>query len=85
MQWNIEIVATWFGLLFTIGGVIYAMGKQSQKIENLQEKVGSLETEVEQGRQTSVKIAALETDIKYLVQGMQDIKSLLIKELTGVK
>jgi FtsZ-binding cell division protein ZapB len=85
MQWESGLVATWLGLLFTIGGVVYAMGKQSQKIENLKEKVQGLESEAEQSRQASVKLAALETDIKYLVQGMQEIKSLLIKDLTGVK
>jgi hypothetical protein len=85
MQWESGIVATWLGLIFTIGGVVYAMGKQSQKIEHLQEKVSDLESGVEQSRQASVKLAALETDIKYLVQGMQEIKSLLIKDLTGAK
>lgn len=83
MEW--ELIATWIGLLFTIGGFVYSMGKQAQKIHNQQERIEALEAEQKATSQLPIKLAALETNINYLVREMTDIKALLIKTLTGDK
>jgi len=76
-------IAIWLGWAATVGGFVFAMGKQAQRIENHQERIEALEQEQESNREIPIKLATLETDIKYLVQGMSEIKSLLIKDLTG--
>jgi len=79
------LIATWVGLLGSVCGVVYAMGKQTQKIESQQHQIDELKDAVKDTQELPIKLATLETDIKYLVQGMAEIKSLLIKDLTGVK
>lgn len=76
MQW--EVVATWMGLLFTVAGVVYAMGKQAQKIDNQQNQIDELKEQVKDSQETPVKLATLETDIKYLVQEISIIKQFLM-------
>lgn len=79
MQW--ELVATWLGLFVTVGGVVFAMGKQSQKIENQKEQIDALFTQIEKAQELPVKLATLETDIKYLIREFSDIKQMLMRRV----
>lgn len=76
MQW--ELIATWAGLLITVGGFVYHMGKQAQKINGQQDQIDELKVQVKESQETPVKLAALETDIKYLVQEMAVIKQYIM-------
>jgi hypothetical protein len=78
MQW--ELIATWLGMLITIGGGIYHMGKQAQEVRNLKEQHDKLESRVRDAEETPIKLATLETDIKYLVQEMTVIKNFLMQQ-----
>lgn len=79
MQW--ELVATWMGLLITIGTGIYKMGQQSQVIKDQQKQIDALEEKVDKAAELPVKLAAFETDIKYLVRELTDIKTILLKKV----
>jgi Tfp pilus assembly protein PilN len=78
MQW--ELIATWLGLLITIGSFVYHMGKQAQKINNQQDQIDELKEQVKEAQETPIKLATLETDIKYLVQEMTVIKNFLMQQ-----
>lgn len=77
MQW--ELLATWAGLLITVGSGVYHMGKQAQELKNLREQHEKLEERVSEGEETPIKLATLETDIKYLVREMTEIKNFLMQ------
>jgi hypothetical protein len=77
MQW--ELLATWATLLVTIGTGIYKMGKQSQRIDDQQSQIGELKQKLEANKDIPIKLATLETDIKYLIQGMSELKQILMK------
>lgn len=76
MQW--ELIATWAGMLITISGGVYHMGKQAQELKNLRDSHEKLENRVQETEETPVKLAALETDIKYLVRELTEIKTFLM-------
>lgn len=75
MSW--EIIATWVGLLLSVGGIGVAMGKQSQKIESQQGQIDDLKEEVKATQGLPIKLATLETDMKYLIQQLSEVKTLL--------
>lgn len=79
MQW--ELVATWAAVALTVISGIYAMGKQSQKINDQQNQLNELKEDIKSTQETAVKVAALETDIKYLVQGMAEIKTYIMRKV----
>jgi hypothetical protein len=77
MQW--ELISTWVAIGFTAAGGIYKMGKQSQRIDDQDDQIQELKQKMEQSKDIPIKLATLETDIKYLVQGMAEIKQILMK------
>lgn len=60
---------------------MFAMGKQSQKIENQKEQIDTLFTQIEKAQELPVKLATLETDIKYLIREFSDIKQMLMRRV----
>lgn len=76
MQW--ELVATWLTTAVSLGGMVFAMGKQTQKITNQQEQIDELKVQVKESQETPIKLATLETDIKYLVQEISTIKQFIM-------
>lgn len=78
MQW--ELVATWAGLLITAGTGIYKMGKQAQTIENQGDRIDSLENQLAKTQELPIKLATVETDIKYLIREISDIKQFLMRK-----
>lgn len=77
-QW--ELLATWLALLFTICGTVFAMGKQAQKIDHQQDQIDELKQEVKASQELPVKLASLETDIKYLIRELSDMKQFLMRK-----
>jgi hypothetical protein len=82
MQW--ELIATWLGLGITASTGIFFVGKQSQKIEDLEEQMRQVKEDQRDNVDQAIKLATMETDLKYLVQSISDIKD-YIKTLTGAK
>lgn len=78
MQW--ELVATWVGLILSTGAVVFAMGKQTQTIENQGDRIDSLENQLAKTQELPVKLATVETDIKYLIREISDIKQFLMRK-----
>jgi hypothetical protein len=83
MNW--ELLATWLALGITVAGGVFFMGKQSQKIEDLQEQCDELHVSVKEVNQLPIKMASLETSLQYLVQSITEIKTMLLKDLAGGK
>jgi hypothetical protein len=79
LEW--DVLATWLGLLLTTGGVIYKMGQQSQRIDDQARRLESLQKQVDANAELPIKLAAFETDIKYLVRELTDIKTILLKKV----
>lgn len=77
MQW--ELLGTWVTLLITIGTGVYKMGKQSQRMDDQESQIGELKQKLEANKDIPIKLATLETDIKYLIQGMSELKQILMK------
>lgn len=75
MSW--EIIGTWVGILFTIIGVVFAMGKQAQVIKSQGEEIKELKEDVKASQAQAIKLATVETDVKYLIQQMTELKTLL--------
>lgn len=78
MQW--ELIATWLALLFTIGGVVFAMGRQSQKIDSQQDQIDELKENQKASQELPIKLASLETDMKYLIRELSDMKQFLMRK-----
>jgi hypothetical protein len=76
---KLELVATWLGMILTIAGGIYKMGKQAQRMDDQEEALKKLETKVDENKDIPIKLATLETDVKYLIQGISELKQILLK------
>lgn len=78
VQW--ELIATWLALLITIGSGVFYMGKQSQRIDNQQDQIAELKETVKGTQELPIKLASLETDIKYLIRELSDMKQFLMRK-----
>jgi Tfp pilus assembly protein PilO len=76
MQW--EVIATWVGLLITVGGFVFKMGQQQQQLKNQQDQIDDLKEQAKDSQEIPIKLATLETDIKYLVQEFAIVKQFLM-------
>ena len=54
------------------------MGKQAQKIDDQQKQIDELKESVKDSQEFPIKLAAFETDIKYLIRELTDIKQFLM-------
>lgn len=57
------------------------MGKQSQKIENQQDQIDDLKDQVKSTQELPIKLAAFETDIKYLIRELSEVKQFLMRKV----
>lgn len=78
MQW--ELLATWTGICLTVVTGIYKMGKQSQRIDDQDKAITALESKVDENKDIPIKLATLETDIKYMILAIADIKQILMNK-----
>jgi hypothetical protein len=78
-----ELIATWIGMALTIGGGLITVGKQTQKIENQQIQIDELKQEARASKDFPVKLATLETDMKYLIKELSEVKTLLLAKIAG--
>ncbi len=76
MQW--DLVGTWIALAISVLTGVFKMGQLVRTIEAQQGQINELKADVEKNKDIPVKLATLETDIKYLVQGMARIEQILI-------
>jgi hypothetical protein len=76
MQW--DILGTWVALGITILTGVFKLGQIVKTIEAQQGQIKELKADVEKNKDIPVKLATLETDVKYLVQGMSRIEQYLI-------
>ena len=74
-------MATWLALLITIGTGVFALGKQTQKISDQQDQISELKEKIEATQEIPIKLATLEADVKYLIQGMGEIKQFLMRKV----
>lgn len=79
MTW--ELVATWIALGISIGTMVFAMGKQTQKIEFQQTQIDNLRADLRDTQELPVQIATLETDMKYLIKELSEVKTLLQRKM----
>lgn len=56
------------------------MGQLVKTIEGQQTQINKLEQELDTHKDVPIKLATLETDIKYLVQGISRIEQILMKK-----
>jgi hypothetical protein len=77
MQW--ELLATWAGIAITVITGFYKMGKQAQRIDDQDVALKELKSKVEENKDIPIKLATLETDVKYLIQGVSELKQLIMK------
>jgi len=73
-----DLIGTWAAILLTLIGGVYALGKQAQKIDDQQKQIDELKESVKDSQEFPIKLAAFETDIKYLIRELTDIKQFLM-------
>jgi hypothetical protein len=76
MNW--ELVGTWAAIAFSIIGGIYKMGRQAQRIDGQEDAIAELKQKVEASKEVPIKLATLETDVKYLIEGIRELKQLIL-------
>jgi hypothetical protein len=78
MQW--DIVGTWVALGISVLTGVFKMGQLVKTIEAQQSQINELKQDVDRNKDIPIKLATLETDVKYLVQGIARIEQFLIQK-----
>lgn len=79
MQW--ELLATWAAIGVSVLGGVYKMGQFVKTVEDQQDQITELKEDIKAAKELPIKFAAIETDIKYLIQGMTEIKQFLMRKV----
>jgi hypothetical protein len=76
---DLQDIAVWVTLAITILGGAITLGKQFQKIQDQQDQIDELKSDMKESKDLPIKLATLETDVKYIIQSITEIKTMLMR------
>lgn len=78
---TLEILATWLGMVLSLGAIVFNMGKQSQKITNLEERDKELADQLDENKLIPIELATLKVKMEILLMEIQEMKKMMRGEI----